>query len=690
MLAVLCLFGPVRAEELVQIEGLQSLDEAQARKWIDSQLTFINSSGVSMARADDVAYFLENAMRQRGYREATVDWKLEGEGEAGRIRLTVSEGSASTIGRFEISGNEALERDAVIELLTEATRKRLGLKANDPVPYVESDLKAGAGKVKQFYELLGYNETEVVTNRVTSESGAVVLVEIDEGAQKIVSEVLLPTATSIAMEDTFAELKDEFEDRNLNAALVSNLTSRLRSIAVNAGYYEAEVEVVEEQIGRGVSETGAEPEPAEEIGAELPGSGDVIQVQLLANLNWGDPVAVSGISVSGNEKVNPEFFDRHFGGLVGQPYSPGNTGEAVEELLETGAFETIRTDPVRQEDGSFHLDVEVEESYTRTLGIFGGATNYEGPIIGFEFRNLNLFGSVRTVDSEIEFSRRGARGEINYEDPWFLDTDVKFRAGLFGQNREEEGYEKWETGGGYEFTRRFGRKKRTAASLFGRASYTDVQDTEIDPALIGEQKYFVNLLGLSLTFDRRDDPAAPTKGLIASGSASVSSSGLGSEVEFLKTTGRIGYYHPVGKHRFRLAARAGTISPIGSTDEIPIDLRFFNGGPQTVRSFQERRLGPRDPMSGYWIGGEFYTVFNAEYEIPIEVLDGLSLVAFGDAGNLLGDADDASLDDLRYAVGLGLRYLTPIGPLRFEYGYNPDQRPYEPQGTFHVGFGFTY
>ena len=118
--------------------------------------------------------------------------------------------------------------------------------------------------------------------------------------------------------------------------------------------------------------------------------------------------------------------------------------------------------------------------------------------------------------------------------------------------------------------------------------------------------------------------------------------------------------------------------------------RFFNGGAQSVRSFQERSMGFRDPSSGYAIGGEFYSVFNIEYDIPIGSLDGLSVVPFADAGNLLLDSGDAGLDDMRYAVGLGIRYRTPIGPLRVEYGYNPDWRPGEPQGTFHVGFGFAY
>lgn len=668
-IVLLCPFA-AKAADLVRFQGLQSISPEQARTWLKPQITFINSTGVSMARADDVAYFLENAMRERGYKKASVDWKLVGDDGAKYILLKVSEGTPAIVSGFRVNGNEALEDEAVVELMTATTRKRLGLKSDETIPYVKSDLASGRKKLLQFYALLGYNSVDIDVDSETGGSGVTVLVSIDEGGQVTVGEVALPTATSIEMEKKFEEVREDFVGRKFNGGLAANLKTRLRSIAVNSGYYEADVEITEE---------------------EMPGGeGPESLTRLVADINWGEAVAVSGISVSGNQRVKNHFFERHFGDLVGQPYSPGETTAAVDELLQTGAFETIRTDPVQQDDGSFHLNVEVEESYTRTLGVFGGFTNYEGPIGGFEFRNLNLLGSVRTLDSTIEFSRRGARGDLNFSDPWFLNTDTEFGAGLFGQNREEEGYEKWEVGGNYKFTRIFGEKERNTVTVFGTASYTEVQDAEISVPFLGDTEYFNHFLGLSLSHDARDDPATPRRGFIAQTSAGFSSKALGSEIEYFKATGRLGYYHPVGNHNFRLAARAGMINPVGDTNEIPIDLRLYNGGPQTVRSFQERSLGPRDPVSGYHIGGEFYTIFNAEYEIPVKQIDGLSFVAFTDAGNLLLDADDAGLDQLRYAIGVGLRYRTPIGPLRLEYGYNPDQQPGEPQGTFHVGFGFAF
>lgn len=653
----------------VRIEGLQTIEEGTVKDWLAPQLKFIDSSGVSMAKADDLAYFLETALLDRGYEDAEVDWRVDGEGESGIISLKVIEGRPKGVRQFLISGNEALEDPAVVELLTDTTRKRLGLKPLHSVPYVPSDIEAGRKKLIEFYSLLGHVEAAVELHAEASQAGTTVAVTISEGPQFVFGEIILPEAPTAKLQEVFARTREEFTGKNYNLATRGNIQSRLRSAAVDAGYFEASVTVEEKEVSM---------------------IDDRRIVEVAALFEWGDPVELSGIRVNGNKKTDDEFFERHFDGLVENPYSPNDTNKAVEELLQTGAFETIRTDPVKQEDGSFVLDVNVEEAYSRTLGIFAGFTNYEGPIGGFEFRNLNLLGSVRTVDAEIEFSKRGVRGAVDYTDPWFLNTDNRFRAGLFAQNREEEGYRKWETGGNYELTKRFGRKQRNQVSFFGRASYTDVTESDIAPQFLGDTEYFTHFVGVSISHDQRDNPNLPRKGFIAQTSASVATSGIGSEVEFFKATGKLGYYLPVGTHTLRLGARAGAITPMGDTQAIPIDLRFFNGGPFTVRSFQERALGAIDPGSGYRIGGEFYTVFNAEYEIPITAFNGLSLVTFADAGNLLQNADDASLDNLRYAVGAGLRYLTPIGPIRLEYGYNPDQQPGEPQGTMHLGFGFSY
>ena len=106
-----------------------------------------------------------------------------------------------------------------------------------------------------------------------------------------------------------------------------------------------------------------------------------------------------------------------------------------------------------------------------------------------------------------------------------------------------------------------------------------------------------------------------------------------------------------------------------------------------MRSFGERELGPHD-RHGFPIGGEFYTIFNVEYTFPL--YGELQGAVFVDAGNLLPDADNPGFNDMRYGIGAGLRYKLPIGPIRLDYGVNPDPREHEDFGAFHFSFGFAF
>jgi outer membrane protein assembly factor BamA len=120
-----------------------------------------------------------------------------------------------------------------------------------------------------------------------------------------------------------------------------------------------------------------------------------------------------------------------------------------------------------------------------------------------------------------------------------------------------------------------------------------------------------------------------------------------------------------------------------------LDERYFNGGSTSVRSFTERTLGPKD-SENYPIGGELFTVLNAEIIFPL--YGALQGAAFVDAGNVLKASAVNALEDMRYAVGLGLRYKLPIGPLRLDYGRNPNPNPRdrERNGAFHFTFGFAF
>jgi outer membrane protein assembly factor BamA len=180
----------------------------------------------------------------------------------------------------------------------------------------------------------------------------------------------------------------------------------------------------------------------------------------------------------------------------------------------------------------------------------------------------------------------------------------------------------------------------------------------------------------------RDNPVNPTQGLVIATSFDVAT--IDGSQAFTRSTARVSYYQPIGKTLLALGARGGYIAP--NIEAIPIDVRFFNGGSTTVRSFAERELGPKD-RSGNPVGGELFTVFNAELMFPLA--GGLQGAVFFDAGNVKNEFVEDS-GDMRYAIGLGLRYKLPIGPLRLDYGVNPNPKDEEDFGAFHFSFGFAF
>jgi outer membrane protein assembly factor BamA len=309
---------------------------------------------------------------------------------------------------------------------------------------------------------------------------------------------------------------------------------------------------------------------------------------------------------------------------------------------------------------------------------------------------------------------RGYRGEILYEDPYLFDTENELRVRLSALTFDFDGYDKFELGARIELSRQL--TKSYLAGAFVTSRYVKVTDAEIRPEFLGRTSYQVNSLGLMQTLDMRDSPLVNPRGFIMDNTFDVAADALGSQVEFIRSTFRVSYYLPFAPRqptlgtpgidaeledtgfrrwfqRSSVAAgvRIGLIKSLaeGAEDQVfdlPIDERFFNGGSSTVRSFTERDLGPRN--RGYPIGGEFFSVFNVEYTFPIwgELLGAV----FVDAGNLLPNAEDAGFSDMRYAVGFGLRYKLPIGPIRLDYGVNPDPRVDEDFGAFHFSFGFAF
>lgn len=656
------------SDDSVSIRGLRTLSEAEARALIENQLDYIATHGLSTARADDAAFFLERELRQRGYEDARVAWEMT---SPSRVVLNVNEGGGFILAEVISQGNQVLTDEALFELITTDTRKRLDLGLDDPIPYVVKDVEAGRDHVKDYYELLGYIAANVTLDLPETDPdppGGRVVVElrIDEGRLYRVGELMLGQPPEPALEDAFAEVALEYENETFSPSMAGQLEARLRDVARDAGYFQAVVQVeAQDSVARDTYES----------------------VDLVATADYGRKFFVEGFNLSGNTNVRDRFFEGVLDELTGRPYDPEKTNEVVGKMLRTGAFIRVTASPKVADDeaGLVELDVDIVEAKSRDLGIYGGFGSYEGPILGFDYVDRNLFGLVRRFDARLESSLRGLTGEVTYTNPWFFWTDWKASLGWFSRTRLNEGYDKLETGFRGELSRDIGERQRV--SVFAQSSYTDIYDADIEESFLGDRHYVDSFVGISYEIDWRDDKAIPRRGGYLHVSNSLASTVLGGEFTYMRSDFRWNYHIPIGGTTLHLGANASALISLGGDDLLPIDLRLFQGGARSVRSFPERELGPEDP-GDYPVGGEFSTTFNAEYEIPL--VSRLSLAIFADAGNLLFDFSEAGLNDMHYAGGLGFRFNSPLGPLRIDYGHNLNRDKGEPTGTFHIGFGSAF
>jgi len=222
-------------------------------------------------------------------------------------------------------------------------------------------------------------------------------------------------------------------------------------------------------------------------------------------------------------------------------------------------------------------------------------------------------------------------------------------------------------------------------ALLGTATASTTPDG-LPVTRLGETEYQNNYLSLNQRLDYRDSSVLPTEGWHLDIPLTFGSAVGTNTTSYFQTGFETSYYKPIGKAgQLALGARADLIMPSGN--QLPIDLRLFNGGPRSVRSYPERELGPHD-RSGYPVGGQASWVTNIEYIHP--VAGALKGVVFVDAGGLSTNWQDFGMHEIDVALGLGIRFDLPIGPVRFEYGHNMTQDLGEPSGTWHFAIGTAF
>src|SRR5436305_9919868 len=496
-------------------------------------------------------------------------------------------------------GNQHQPSEILFDYAVGPTRER-NSKFQSKLPFVAADVEEGAYLVHRHYVANGYLDAKVdspIYHYAEDQTRVDATIPITEGRQYSFGTINFSGDTIYGSEALHGQLLDLVEQPYTDGR-VSDIPRRLQTYYRARGYYEVKVDA-----------TG-NPEAAT--------NG---RVPVFVSVTPGPLYHFDGVTVKGLERLRPSYVERRFSRFSGKTYSPELVDEKFRELMKSGLFTVLQIKPTPVGGNALRLDISAEEAKSKEFGLALGYGSYTGGIVGASFRDRDLFGYGRPLSTLAEWSGRGYKFEILWEDPYFFDSDFGFKAKLAALTFDFDGYSKFETGLRLDLTRKL--SKQYEVGLVFSARHVDVTSADINPALLGDTSYFVSSIGLTQTLDLRDSKVNPNRGLVVDNTFDFATSALGSNVDFVRATARVTYFIPIGHepkpgfpdHRSLLAfgARAGIIHSLEngtSPAEIPIDERFFNGGSTTVRSVAERDLGPHD--HGHSIGGEFFSVFNIE------------------------------------------------------------------------------
>jgi outer membrane protein insertion porin family len=649
---------PTAVGENVRIRyvGNAIFSERRLREAIGEQIEQIRTEGLTRPNADDAAYYTAAFYHQNGYASAEVSWAISPE----ELVLGITEGKLVQLRSCGVSGNTGIPSARLISLLTSVTAERLKL-GEATLPFVLDDLRSGTNRIVDLYQNEGFLDAAALGPTVSYSpegTAAEVLVSIEEGKRYRFGAVRFKGDLTHPEGELRAALSSLLALPYTPARQVA-VQSALLQFYAEHGHFEAEVEVA------------GDPAEAAPDGA----------TPLTVFVHPGPVFTVGALDARGLARTRLNWLRSRFETLLGRNYHPDKLALKQSELMAAGIFDSLRITPLPQPDHTLRLEIEATEAKAREIGFSLGFGNYEGLLGGVRLADRNLFGRALPTGLELAFSQRALALEATLSDPWLFETRTEFVSRAFIRGRMELGYSKREAGLRGELSRRLLPPFQLAA--FGQIRSTEITSASLPTELLGTTSYQTATLGISAIWDKRNSVLDPTTGWI--GAFLGDTNTLNSGATFTRTSGRLTWHHPLpGRIRFATSARFGFL-PQRST--VPVDERYFLGGPGTVRSFRERTLGIA-PNQSFPQGGSAYSLFNAEADFPL--WNRLRGALFFDAGSLSPRGGGIPTESFRKAVGLGVRYGLPVGPIRLDLGINPNPTPQESWGAAHLSFGFAF
>jgi outer membrane protein insertion porin family len=657
---------------------------------------------------EDSTNRIEEYLRGLGYRDAQAPHLRRSSETELDVTFTIQRGPQYRVTSLDVTGNAALP----------LADFEAALKLREGQPFSDSRLDADASLIEDLYRRRGYAAAKVQTaadfQRTANTAAQVpvrVRLDVFEGARTSVDSVRFEGNSAIADGDLRSKVLLQPGSPYISGQLAADRDAILLAYA-DRGYENATVTAV--------------PEFA----------ADNTRVSIVFAIREGPRLFVDHVLIVGNVRTSDAVIERELQIKGGDPLSLSKVNDSQRRLVGLGLFRRVRINELRHGDETKRdLLVSIEESPPSTIDWgFGG----EGRLIpvpqeeaggvgrtrlqvaprtflGYSRRNLfgkprsiNLFSSVSVplTQTSVSSGLPEYRFLGTYREPRLLDTATD---GLLNITIEQQ------IRSSFTYRREIGTAqlaRRLTGSLFVTGAYqiqrtalvvanVDAEGSSLIARLFSLEPLRLSAFSASIIRDTRNDQANPSGGRYFSVNGQIDAVAIGSEVGFAKSFFRAQTFHLLPRVRgavFAANASLGMASEFSTEVPIPEPERFFAGGDTTNRGFALDTLGvrhqPPDPQTdtidqnGFPIGGNATVILNGELRLPVR--GGLSVVGFWDSGNVFQRVNQIDVTGMRSAVGFGVRYQSPFGPLRVDLGFKTHVSEIESRPALHVSFGQAF
>ena len=648
---------------------------------------------VSVAADAIQAYYVE-----KGYPDVSVDYRIQRDEQTGYavVNFDIDEGGRVRIDEIIFEGNDAFSDKELRKQLETSEHGWLSWLTGSG-KFDESQFKEDLDILRKFYRDSGHldaviNEDEVSIDFI-DEDEIVIIIPVTEGQLYYLGEFTVENATVYTEGELLGDVDLEAGDP-FSPQAVDDAATVVREYYTSQGYLDTSVR------------------------AERVPNMETRRIDVVFRVRESEKFYVESIKLEGNTKSKARVVIRELALAPGDVFDRRRMEVSERRLQNTAFFEEVRLNPEPTNiPGRKDLGITVREGRTGNFTFGAGFGSVESAVVYFEISqgNFDLFNYRSGFQGDGQkFRFRASVGTssnqvlIAFEEPWLFEQRLAFGVEIYRTESDFNSADYNELRTGFELYLRRRLFELVEARLSYRLELVEIFDVDRNPGAPGaidngdgsisndgiadvfqraEGEDLVSKVGLSFLRDNRETLIFTRKGNRTS--LDFEYAGIGGDINYYKMEGRTAHFIPTFdtlEQSFSIVARAGSITPFGQSDIVPFYDRFYLGGPETLRGFDFREVGPRDPDDDdEAIGGNTYTMVSFEY--GFRIAEPLGLVVFYDWGFVNEDDFDFSMSDYADNWGVGARIMLMGSPLKLDLGI-PITEPEGADGGTQFNFSF--